>query len=318
MAEDYYKTLGVNRDASADDIQKAYRKLARKYHPDMNPDDKTAKKKFQEVQSAFDVLSDSKKRQMFDQYGSAAFEGAGPGGPRPQGPFGGAPGGAGFDFSQIFGAGGMPEGFADLFGQMGGGRRGAPGGGRRRRAAEPVRGADLEASIEVSLNVAVLGGEQDLGIRRNDREERITVKIPAGIEDGKKMRLRGQGQPGPEGGPNGDLLLTVHVQSHPYFSRRGEHLYLRLPITLREAVEGAKVEVPTPKGIVTLRIPPHTSSGTKLRIKGHGVAQRDATSGDLYVEPQIMLPPKIESGDVEWIRQWDERQPSQPRDKVHW
>ena len=315
MAEDYYKILGVPRGATAEEIQKAYRKLARKCHPDLNPDDPSAKKKFQELQGAFDVLNDPQKRSMYDQFGEAAFGGGPQGGGAPRGGArpGVPPGFENIDLSELFG-GGMPGGFADLFGQAGRGRAGGP---RRRRAETPSRGADLEASVEVPLSTAVLGGETSLLVQRNDRQETIRVKVPRGIDEGKKIRLRGQGNPSGEGGPPGDLLLTVHVTPHPHFHRRGANLHLKLPITLGEAIEGAKVDVPTPQGTVALRVPPGSSSGTKLRIKGHGVSVGD-TTGDLLVECQVVLPSSLSDDERQWLREFETRHPLNPRDKVHW
>ncbi|HEY2839505.1 MAG TPA: DnaJ C-terminal domain-containing protein, partial [Pirellulales bacterium] len=263
MAEDYYKTLEVPREASQAEIQKAYRRLARKHHPDLNPDDKAAKKRFQEVQAAFDVLNDTNKRELYDRYGSS-FETMGQGGPHPGpgGPAGGPTSAEDFDFSQFFGdrfgggeAGRGAGGFADFFSEMRGGRSGT------RKTAKPAkpgkqRGADLESAVEIPFNVAIVGGQTELSLDRGGKVETISVKIPAGIEEGKKIRLRGQGAPGANDGPPGDLLLTIHIAPHPYFRRRGDDLDVRVPVTLLEAAEGAKVEVPTPKGTVALRVPP--------------------------------------------------------------
>lgn len=327
MAEDYYKTLGIGRDASAADIQKAYRSLAKKYHPDLNPDDASATKKFQEVQHAYEVLSDTSKREMYDRYGSAFESGGAPGGgPRPGGQWnyrgssGGGPnmGGEDFDFSQIFGGGeGMGGGgFADIFSQF---TRGAAGGGKRRRGAAQTQGADLQAEVEIPFNLAVAGGETQLTLSRGgDHSETISVKIPAGIDEGKKIRLRGQGQPAPGGGTAGDLYITVHVSKHPFFERKGDHLYVKLPVTISEAAEGAKVDVPTPHGTVSLRVPPSTSSGTKLRIKGHGVKAKNRPVGDLFADVQITLPPQLTDADRAALRKLSEEHPYQPREDLRW
>ena len=327
MAEDYYKTLGVARDASADDIQAAYRKLARKYHPDLNPDDKTAKQKFQEVQAAFDVLNDASKRELYDRYGSS-FESMGAGGgPRTgSGPWTNAPGGgwtggtgAGgeeFDFSEVFGGGGGSSSFGDIFSQF---RRSSEGG--RRAKAAPKRGSDIEAEITIPFNTAVLGGEAELGLQDDEGSvKRVTVKIPAGIEDGKKIRLRGQGEPARRGGTAGDLLITVRVAPHAHFTRRGNHLEIQVPVTLAEAALGAKVDVPTPLGTISLRVPPGTSSGTKLRAKGRGVAIKSGEPGDLYAEIQIVIPKQIDEESQKLIKQLDEHFASQanPRQDLKW
>lgn len=326
MADDYYSILGVPRNASQADIQKAYRDLARKYHPDLHPDDKDATKKFQQVQAAFDVLNAPEKREMYDRYGSS-FETRGAGGPG--GPGGaawsqGPEGGFQFDFDDgfaqffgdRFGAGGEPSGggFGDFFRQFrGANKRGSKASGN------PRRGADLSAEVEIPFTIAVVGGQVDLTLNRpGGRSETLAVKIPPGIEEGKRIRLRGQGDAGGASGTRGDLLVTVHIQPHPHFQRQGAHLHLRLPITLAEAVEGAKVDIPTPSGHVSLRIPPGTSSGTKLRVKGHGVALRDHPPGDLLVEAQIVLPKDISEADRKGIAEIANRYPYDPRSSLAW
>jgi DnaJ-class molecular chaperone len=323
MAVDYYKTLGVPRNASQADIQKAYRELARKYHPDVNSA-KDAKKKFQQVQAAFDVLNDPEKRELYDRYGSS-FEAMGAGGgPKPGG--GGwqqARPGAGptFRFEDLGDLGGFAQFFGDRF--EGGDpsdlfRQFRRGGGRRGAAAQPRRGGDVQAEVEIPFNTSILGGEVQLSVQRESgKTETLAVKIPAGIESGKKIRLRGQGERAPRGGTPGDLLITVQVAAHPHFSRQGGNLLLRLPLTLAEAAGGAKIDVPTPTGTVALRVPPATSSGTKLRIRGHGVPAKDG-AGDLLVEVQIVLPKDLGQADVEMLRQLDARHPQHPRDTLRW
>jgi DnaJ-class molecular chaperone len=317
MAEDYYVMLGVERGASADDIKKAYRSLARKYHPDLNPNDPTAKEKFQQVQTAFDVLSDAKKREMYDRYGSAyeSVGAGGSGGPRPwPGGSSGGPGG-GFDvnFEDLFGAGGGGGGFADLFKQFN-----QRGGGRQRRPA-PSAGADLEHELEVPFASAVLGGEAQIAVRRGDgRTETIRVKIPAGIESGKKIRLRGQGEPGDDGGPAGDILIRVDVAPHPIFRRHGKRLEVTVPITLAEALNGGKIDVPTPHGTITLTIPPGVSSGRKLRVKGHGVRTSTGEPGDLFAELQIVLPHNLSDDDRRHMAAIAEKYSDNPRADLRW
>jgi DnaJ-class molecular chaperone len=288
MAEDYYQTLGVPRTASAEDIRKAYRELARKYHPDLHPDDAAAKEKFKQVQTAFDVLNDQSKREMYDRYGSS-FEGVGAGGPGGgpgggRGPFpgGGFPGGGEIDLESLFGGAGG-AGFGDLFG-----RGGAKPRGRRRSAQTP--GEDVTARIEIPFKLAIDGGKTDVRIDRDSKTETISVTIPQGLPDGGRMRLRGQGLPGSGGGPAGDLLLEVRVQPHPLFRRVGDMLEVTLPISLSEAIAGAKVDVPTPWGTIALKVPAKTSGGRKLRAAGMGVRHANGAKGDLIAEVQIVLP----------------------------
>ena len=293
MAEDHYQTLGVSKSASAEDIRKAYRELARKYHPDLHPDDASAKEKFKQVQTAFDVLNDPSKREMYDRYGSS-FEGVGAGGPGGGwagggggGPFpgaGGFPGGGEIDLESLFGGGG--GGFADMF-------RGAGGGGRTtrgRKRSTQVPGQDVTARIEVPFKLAIEGGKTDVRLDRDGKTETISVTIPQGLPDGGRMRLRGQGLPGSGGGSAGDLLLEVSVEPHPVFRRDGDTLDITLPVSLAEAIEGAKVDVPTPWGTISLRIPPGTSGGRRLRAGGMGVHHANGAKGDLIAVVQIMLP----------------------------
>jgi DnaJ-class molecular chaperone len=325
MAEDYYKVLGVSRDASQADISRSYRGLARKLHPDLNPDDDKAKEKFQKVQAAFDVLHDPSKRELYDRYGSS-FESMGGGGGRSSGGgFHPGAGGASFedvDLSQFFGeryggrGGGSGGGFADFFSQF---RNVGGGDPRNQGPGVPSRGADLASKVSIPFVTSVNGGEVQLSIRRaSGKSETISVKIPPGIEDGKKIRLRGQGEAPPPGGTPGDLLITVQVEPHEAFERRGNQLYLSLPVTLAEAVLGAKVDVPTPRGTVSLRIAPGTSSGTKLRIKGHGVTTGKGAAGDLFAVVQIVLPEKLSDEDRAAVEAMAARNPFNPRTELRW
>ncbi|MBX7168740.1 MAG: J domain-containing protein [Pirellulales bacterium] len=331
MADDYYQVLELKRDAQPADIQKAYRRLARKYHPDLHPDDKEAKRKFQDVQKAFEVLNDPKKRELYDRYG-ASFEQMGQPGPGGPGggtytwtggfPGGGAGGGSfeDVDLSQFFGerfAGGGAAGIGDLFGQF---KRASGGRGRRRApATEELRGADVRYEYEIPFQTSITGGEVTLSLERPDgRVEKLAVKIPAGIEEGKTIRLRGQGDPSPTGGPAGDLLLKVRVAAHPHFHRRGQNLHVKLPVSLAEAAAGGKVDVPTPRGVVSLRIPPGSTSGTRLRIKGHGVAAAGAAPGDLFAELLIALPRGLDDDDREALRRIAEKHPGDIRQELHW
>lgn len=305
MAQDYYKLLEVSRTASAEEIQKAYRRLARKYHPDLNPEDKSAQQKFKDIQHAYDVLNDPAKREMYDQlgpdfhrYGSGPFAGAGPQG------YGGSYGPGQPDFEQMFGrgaggrAGQQGGGFGfggidELLKQFTGGGGWGSGRGRDASAQPATPGTELRTELAIPFNTAVLGGEAGLKLVRGGKEETIQLKIPPGVTSGKKMRLRGQGNPGSHGGPNGDLIVLLHVAPHPHFKRNGNNLELSLPVTLKEAVFGSTVDIPTPSGRVSLKIPPGSSSGRRLRVKGQGVLSSSGAPGDLYVEVQIKLPEQL-------------------------
>jgi curved DNA-binding protein len=299
---DYYKVLGVSREASADEIRKAHRKLSRKYHPDMRPNDQEAVEKFKQIQTAFDVIGDPEKREQYDRYGAAFGQRAA--GPRGRAQAGGAPfGGGPVDFKDLFG--GQFE-FGDLFGG---------GAGRAERTQRARQGNDVKLDIEVPFQIAVEGGNHELQLQRNGKPERLTVKIPAGVETGSVIRLAGQGEPGRNGGPTGDLLITIHAMPHPFFRREGNNLLLELPLTITEAGLGAKIDVPTlAEGTVTLTIPPGTSSGTKLRLRGKGALDRQTKNrGDQFVVIKIVVPPKLSSAAQDLLKQFGEIVPQSPR-----
>ena len=306
MAEDLYQTLGVGRDASKDEIKKAHRKLALKYHPDKNPDDKVASEKFKRAQEAYDVLSDDEKRAAYDRYG-ADFEKIRSSGYQP-----GAGGFDGLDLDQIFGGGrgrgggGQTQfdGFSDFFEQMMGGGRGRGAGGRQRQAP-PQKGGNTRHELEIPLQTAVQGGKTEFYLN----EEKLSVNIPAGVETGSKIRLRDRGQPSPNGGPSGDLILLIKVSDHPCFRRNGRNLELNLPVSVGEAVLGAKIDIPTPSGTVALSIPANSSSGRRLRLKGQGVKQRDGSAGDLFVVLQIEVPKEADEESRKLIEEFEARNP---------
>jgi DnaJ-class molecular chaperone len=325
MAEDLYQTLGVSRDASKDDIQKAYRKLARKYHPDLNQNDNKAQDKFKRVQEAYDVLSDEEKRAAYNRYG-ADFERIRTGGFNPNAATGTSF--EGLDLEQIFGrarggagggaGGGFENGFSDFFEQMlGGGGRG-PRTSRRAPQQPPSAGENIRHELQIPLQKALLGGPTEFYIHTASGANKLSVNIPPGIESGTKMRLRGKGEPSRSGGTPGDLILVVNVLEHPHFKRVGKNLELTLPLTLREAALGAKIDVPTPKSTITLSIPPCSSSGRKLRIKGQGVADAKGETGDLLVQLQIVLPKSLDQEAQKAIEAIDAANPLDPRGALSW
>ncbi|MDR1963497.1 MAG: DnaJ domain-containing protein [Planctomycetaceae bacterium] len=330
MSNDYYKTLEVPKTATQDEIQKAYRKLARKHHPDMNQDNpKGAKEKFQKVQEAFDVLGNPEKRKIYDQYGVSPDQMGSGGG---QGPFQWSFGGGGTrsdnfsldDLMKIFGAGNTfgDQTREDFFNAARRSKRRSArdesGYGGSTQGGFAPNGSDVEHSLTIPFVMAVEGGKVDIKIRRpSGQDETVTVTIPAGISNGKKIRLSGLGNPGQYGGKAGNLLINVQVAEHPFFKRKNQHLYVKIPITLKEAVFGAKIDIPTPKGNVTLTVPAGSSSGTKLRVRGCGVACKEE-HGDLFAELSVVLPQQWTSADKELLQKITS-EPSEPiRNKLQW
>ena len=311
MSDDHYQILGISRTATSEDIQKAYREMARKYHPDLHPDDDAAKEQFKKVQTAFDVLNDPSKREMYDRYGSS-FEGvnAGGGGWSPQGHQGGFQAGGEVDLESLFGGG-----FADLFG--GGKRRSS----RPRRSAS-TQGEDITANIRIPFQLAIDGGKTEVRFDRDGHSETLSITIPQGLPDGARMRLRGQGRPGSGGGAAGDLLLEVGVEPHPVYRREGDTLAVNLPISLSEALEGAKVDLPTPWGVISLRLPAGTSSGKKLRAAGMGVRHTNGSKGDLIAEVQIVLPDLKNEAEskslLDAVKAAELSSPKDPRAAIKW
>lgn len=300
MAEkDLYSVLEVPRTADADAIKKAYRTLAMKYHPDRNPGNKSAEERFKAINHANDVLSDPKKRSLYDEFGEMGLrDGFNADQYRQYRQWGGAgPGGAGAESVDV----------SDLFEQMFAGGAGGGFGGRRRSPRAPLRGADLEGEITIDFADAVRGIELPLTVNKQS----LKVRIPAGVHDGARLRITGKGQ-AIAGGRPGDLMLTVHVRPHPSFWVEEESLHVRVPVTLPEAWRGAKVRVPTPTGDLTVRVPPKSSSGTKLRLRGKGVPRGKAgESSDLIVHIEIALPteaPEIE-GIIEQLEKADTNDP---------
>ncbi|TXF90160.1 J domain-containing protein [Neolewinella aurantiaca] len=282
---DYYKTLGIDKSADAKAIKKAFRKLARKYHPDVNPGDKVAERKFKEINEANEVLSDPEKRKKYDKYGkdwehAEAYERAG-------GRAGGNPfGGGGYTYTSG-GAGGAD--FSDFFSQMfGGAGGGASFGGRQRRTS--FKGQDIEASLTVNFTDILEDNKQVITV--GDKQLRVT--IPAGVDDGQTLRLRGQGSPGQGGGPAGDLYITFRVTTPPEYDRKGADLYKTQDVPLATMVLGGKVMVQTPTGAVNVPIPELSQNGKRIRLKGKGLPKYKASgSGDLYLDLLAQLPTSL-------------------------
>jgi curved DNA-binding protein len=302
MSKDYYAILGVSRTASDAEIKKAYRKKAAKFHPDKPTGDEA---KFKEISEAYETLSDAEKRSMYDQFGSD-YEQRGAGG------FGGGQGGYGgaADFSDIFG---------DMFGG-GGGFGGAHGaqGGFGQQQARPQKGEDQTVKVMLSLTEAVEGTERTINVQTGNPHSNsysydtkpIKVKIPAGVTQEQKIRVKGKGFSGFNGGPNGDVIIQVNLEKHPLYKVEEKDVYLDLPITPWEAALGAKVEIPTLKGKVKMAIAPGTQSGAKLRIKGRGLG---VTPGNQYVIVQIHTPPAATDVDKELYEKMAEQMPFNPR-----
>jgi curved DNA-binding protein len=306
--KDYYKLLGVSRSASKDEIGKAFKKLARKYHPDLNPNDATAEARFKEINEAYEVLKDEKKRKLYDQFGSDWEHGQN---------FQPPPGYENVNFGGGFSQGGFSDFFETIFGGAGGGAgggfrggfsQGGFGGGYQPR---PRRGADSEAVYELTLEEAYQGGTKSITLQEQvagpDGIPRMTtktldVKVPAGVKDGQKIRLAGQGNPGMNGGARGDLYLRVRLMPHHLYKVKDNDIVLDLPLAPWEAVLGATVRIPTLDGPVEMKIPPGIGSGKKLRIKGRGLGS-GARRGDQYVRIMIQSPDRL-SGEER--RLWEE------------
>ncbi|MCL5026337.1 MAG: DnaJ domain-containing protein [Chloroflexi bacterium] len=326
--KDYYQILGVKRDATEKEIRQAYRKLARKYHPDVNPGNKAAEARFKEIGEAYEVLSDKEKRAKYDQFGDAwQYAGArAPGGGAAGTPFdfGGGPGNYQVHFEDLGGI--SEEGFGGIFDQI-------FGAGRARQAARrPRRGRDYEQPVEVTLEEAFHGTTRIMQLEGTEpcpacggaghvkgqvcvdcrgagtrvRPRRLEVKIPAGVRDGSRVRIAGEGGPGASGGQKGDLYLVVSVKPHTLFERKEDDLYEEVPVLLTVAILGGEVQVPTPKGRVALRIPPETQNGRTFRLSGQGMPHLQGTgAGDLYAKIKVVLPTNLSPRERELFQELD-------------
>ena len=298
--KDYYKILEVDKNATKDQIKKQFRKLARKYHPDVNPGNHDAELKFKEINEAHEVLSDDEKRKKYDALGTDWYESAG-----------GAPGGGGFDwstweqrgdgrqrrydtdFDDIFGGGGFSDFFRSVFGDR--------GGRQRRTAARPSKGEDFTAELHLSLEEAYHGVRKTIAV--NGKNLRITLE--PGIEDGQVIRLKGKGGYGRAGGESGDLLITLRIDPHPYYTRKGNDLYIEPDISVYKAMLGGEEVIDTLLGKLKLKIPPETRNGTIFRLKGKGfpVYKNSGVFGDLYVKANLQIPQNLSKKEKELIRQ---------------
>jgi molecular chaperone DnaJ len=371
--KDYYTILGVDRKAKPEQIRKSYRHLARKYHPDLNPGSKAAEEKFKDISEAYQILSDEKKRQIYDQYGFYA-DNIPAGGPVPGSSPGGGPGFdfSGFDFSDSQTEdrhGGFGSAFRDLFSFF-------RGSEHEREQEGPERGDDIEHHMRLGFWDAIRGTQVHLTVARNEpcpsckgtgtagtaavcqacggsgkstrqvgtmrfsvtcpqcggtgrtrkrcttcggagvvrKPETFDVRIPAGVDTGSRVRVPGKGNAGPNGGPHGDLYIVTEVEPHPFFERKGDNIYTKVPVTVTEAALGAKVEVPTIDGPSTIRIPPGTQTGQKLRLRGKGAPSlRGDVRGDQFVEVQIMIPHIADERSKEILRELARLNPQDPR-----
>ena len=292
MARDYYDILGVSKNASQDEIKKAFRKKARQYHPDVNKDNpKEAEAKFKEANEAYEVLSDETKKAQYDQFGHDAFkQGGGAGAGGFQGGFGGF--------------GGQAGGFGDIFGDIFGGMF---GGGRQQQG--PQKGNDLREDIDISFEDAAFGCEKviNLSSGQGTPAQSLKVRVPAGIEDGKSIRLRGKGGPGMNGGEAGDLLLKIHVDEKPGYERKGMDVYTTISVPFTTAVFGGEAIVNTLKGSVKCKIPAGIQSGSKIRLRGKGIVSMKDPSvhGDMYAAVQIQVPRNLSPEAKQKLREFE-------------
>ena len=310
MAEDYYQVLGIDKKASADEIKKVYRKLALKWHPDKNPNNKAAEEKFKKISEAYAVLSDSEKRQKYDQFGSAdqfrqqysqedifrdfdldeILRGFG---------FGGGRGSGRTTFRTGRRGGTQSQGYEDPFGGLFGGM------GGQQYSNIPQKGQDAEYNLSISLEESVFGADKKISFQLENRIEDISVKIPPGINSGKKLRLPGKGLSGHNSGPNGDLYLNINVLPHPIYSRDGNDLYIEKTIKFTQAALGTTIDVPTLDGSAKrIKLSPGTQNNTKIRMKGYGVQGiKGAPKGDQFVKINIEVPQKLSDKQINLIQQ---------------
>ncbi len=303
--KDYYAALGVAKAASADEIKRAYRKLARKWHPDVNPGDAKAEERFKEISEAYHVVGEPERRKKYDQVGPEAFA-------------------RDFDasgfseqFGQFFGGSGFSVGGFNIEDLLGGlGSSGGFGGRPRPQQAPPSRGRDVQVRVDLGLEDAINGAERVIGYRaENGQAKRARVRIPAGVRSGTKVRVRGKGSGGLNGGGNGDLYVEVGIAAHPTFRLVGDDLHTNLPITIYEAALGGRVKVPTLEGTTSINLPAGTTNGQVFRVRGKGVPGSSGGTGDLMARVSIRLPTTLDEPVLELMRQLRDRHPYDPRDE---
>ncbi len=295
--KDPYETLGVAKDASADDIRKAYRKLAKKHHPDLNPGNKAAEATFKDIGAANDLLSDTEKRARFDR---GEIDAAGD--PRQERPSYRSYADTGYSGGARYGGGETEAGFGDIFADL--------FAQSQQRSTRPMRGRDSSYSLAVDFVDAIKGAQQRLTLPDG---RTLDVRVPPGMEDGQTLRLRGQGGEGANGGPAGDALITVKVSMHPVFRREGDDVHVDLPVTVKEAVLGGRVTVPTVTGSVAMTVPRRSDAGTVLRLRGRGVPARgSAAAGDQLVTLRIVLPDADDALEA-FLRGWTPETEIDPR-----
>ncbi len=321
MPRDYYQVLGISRSASQDEIKAAYRKLVRKFHPDANKSDASAGAKFKEVQEAYDVLSDTKKRENFDRFGRADIPEPPPGtrNYRSTGGTGGFrnsgdwQGGAGSDMGSVD--------LNDIFEKFSGFSRRSRGASTRQHTTEVPTPPNYDINHDVTLHFQQAARGTKLSLQLTGlggrRPETLEVTIPPGVHEGSKVRLKGRGQPSPYGG-RGDLNIITHIEKHPYFTRDGDDVILDLPISLTEAIHGATIEVPTLDGPVAVKVPPGINTNKKLRIKGRGLHHPSKPAGDQLCRIQVMLPENLNAAAQKDIDQWCDANPYNARRGAPW